>query len=199
MIQSILPFIVLTLMLSGGFALADSLTITSCIIKCEELTAKKNCDAVLGCTWSTKAHECFGYSVPNIHCCEQIRTESECDAAGCYWMGVNPNYPSEGMCAGEGTLWHPDHLTARKASPNDASISLETDYGYEGKGAEVDDITPKDDLSTEYEYDEEELPNHDVYISAGITSGKPSRSGNGFLRAGERDGNSNSNGVDSSY
>jgi len=114
-------------------------------------------------------------------------------------MGVNPNYPSEGMCAGEGTLWHPDHLTARKASPNDASISLETDYGYEGKGAEVDDITPKDDLSTEYEYDEEELPNHDVYISAGITSGKPSRSGNGFLRAGERDGNSNSNGVDSSY
>ena len=41
MIQSILPFIVLTLMLSGGFALADSLTITSCIIKCEELTAKK--------------------------------------------------------------------------------------------------------------------------------------------------------------
>ena len=181
MIQSVLPFIVLTLMLSGGFALADSLTITSCITKCEELTAQTDCDAVLGCTWSTKAHECFGYYVPNIQCCEQIRTEIKCDAAGCYWVAP-PNYPYAGLCYGDETRWHSDNLTARKASPTDASISSET----EGKGAEVDNI------------DEEDLLNHAVYISAGITSGKPSRNGNGFLRAGERNGSSNSNGVDSS-
>eukprot|EP00984_Skeletonema_dohrnii_P016645 scaffold7444_cov90-Skeletonema_dohrnii-CCMP3373.AAC.3 len=192
MMQSILPFIVLTLMLSRGSA-TDSRAIT----ECTELTTQTDCAALHGCIWSTEAHVCLGYPEPNpnpIHC-YNIRTESECDAAGCDWM------PSEGMCgAGEGARWHPEHLTARKASPTDASISSEADYGYEGKRAEVDDITPKDDLSTEYEYDEEDLPNHDVYISAGITSGKPSRNGKGFLRlrAGERDGNSNSNGVDSS-
>ena len=194
MIQSILPFIVLTLMLSGGSA-TDSRAIT----ECTELTTQRDCDAVEGCNWSTEAHvyECFGYPEPNIQRCEQIRTEIKCDAAGCYWVAP-PNYPSAGLCYGDEIPWHPDNLTARKASPTDASISSETDYGYEGKGAEVDNITPKDDLSTEYEYDEEDLPNHAVYISAGITSGKPSRNGNGFLRAGERVGSSNSNGVDSS-
>jgi len=194
MIQTVLPFIVLTLMLSGGSA-TDSRAIT----ECTELTAQRDCVALHGCIWSTEAHVCLGYPDPNIQCCEQIRTEIKCDAAGCFWMHVNPEYPSEGMCEGGGTLWHnPEHLTARKASPTDASISSETDYGYEGKRAEVDDITPKDGLATEYEYDEEDLPNHAVYISAGTTSGKPSRNGKGFLRAGERDGSSNSNGVDSS-
>jgi|SaaInl74LU_5_DNA_1037368.scaffolds.fasta_scaffold101606_1 hypothetical protein len=44
-------------------------------------------------------------------------------------------------------------------------LSLESEYEYKdhGKGEEVERSSPqKDDLSAEYEYEEEELPNNDA-------------------------------------
>jgi len=115
--------------------------------------------------------------------CKDLYTESECkDVRGCNWYW-KPSYPSRepcGVCRGTPRA-RPDN-----ASLTDAYVRLDADYGHEDKGAEVDNITPKDHLpaaENEYEYDEDELPNNsDVYVSSGIESSPP-RKGN--LRAGE--------------
>lgn len=89
--------------------------------------------------------------------CYDLCTESECkDVRGCNWYW-KPTYPSHseprGVCRGTPRA-RPDN-----ASLTDAYVRLDADYGYEDKGYEVDNITPKDgsrqfrcyDLHTESE------------------------------------------------
>mmetsp|Transcript_14112 Transcript_14112/g.21818 ORF Transcript_14112/g.21818 Transcript_14112/m.21818 type:complete len:149 (+) Transcript_14112:131-577(+) len=107
--------------------------------------------------------------------CSDLRTQKTCHkVCGCKW-----DWKYE-VCRGTPRA-RPDN-----ASLTDAYVRLDADYGHEDKGAEVDNITPKDHLpaaENEYEYDEDELPNNsDVYVSSGIESSPP-RKGN--LRAGE--------------
>eukprot|EP00985_Skeletonema_marinoi_P010202 scaffold4805_cov126-Skeletonema_marinoi.AAC.1 len=77
-------------------------------------------------------------------CCCDLYTESECkDVRGCNWYWL-PTYPSHseprgGVCRGTPRA-RPDN-----ASLTDAYVRLDVDYGYEDKGDEVDNITPKDE------------------------------------------------------
>ena len=70
-----------------------------------------------------------------------------------------------------------------KDSLSDVYVRLDADYGYEDKGAESDNITPKDHLpAAENEYEEDELPNNNnVYVSSGIESSPPLEKGTSEL------------------
>mmetsp|Transcript_14952 Transcript_14952/g.22317 ORF Transcript_14952/g.22317 Transcript_14952/m.22317 type:complete len:158 (+) Transcript_14952:146-619(+) len=106
--------------------------------------------------------------------CDDLRTESECKKVrGCKWGVPNGAYPvgqlPRARCHGKSNE-RPD-----KDSLSDVYVRLDADYGYEDKGAESDNITPKDHLpAAENEYEEDELPNNsDVYVSSGIESSPP--------------------------
>eukprot|EP00984_Skeletonema_dohrnii_P029378 scaffold19925_cov67-Skeletonema_dohrnii-CCMP3373.AAC.1 len=120
--------------------------------------------------------------------CSDLRTEGECKKVrGCKWGVPDGAYPGQlppARC--HGIPWESPWERPDRASRTNAYVRLDADYGYEDKGDEVDNITPKDHLpaaENEYEYEEDELPNNnDVYVSSGIESSPP-RKGN--LRAGE--------------
>jgi hypothetical protein len=123
--------------------------------------------------------------------CQDLRNESDCMlTSGCYWGSAHdPRHPEEGYCISY------DYDQEKQRWTTDSYVSLETDYDYDDEGAEVERIiSDKEDLSAEYEYEEDELPNKAAHDSSsqprnkylriravtprnGSSGGRPSSSG----------------------
>eukprot|EP00984_Skeletonema_dohrnii_P006490 scaffold2327_cov112-Skeletonema_dohrnii-CCMP3373.AAC.4 len=96
--------------------------------------------------------------------CSEYRSEVTCKQHhGCKWRMVSvirDNTLTHGLCVPE-----------RQNADSYSYVSAGSDYDYggedEGRGDDVDNIAPNEDnLSAEYDYEEAELPNNDVYVSA---------------------------------